>query len=185
VEIDPKMTEVAKQYFGLQDDPRLTTYNEDGRVFLNTTNNKYDRVIVDAFKAYTPPSQLTTVESAQKIYDLLNDNGLVFINIISSINGETGKFFRAEYETYKKVFPQVYVVRVGDPSPDNVQNLLLFAIKGTDVPEFTDPNPETDAYLKLVYEGQQIASDIPELTDDFAPVNFYLIPVVENYSAID
>jgi len=67
VEIDPKVTELAKKYFKLEESPRLTIYHEDGRVFLNKTQGKYDVIFGDAFSSlHSLPYQLTTIEAVQK-----------------------------------------------------------------------------------------------------------------------
>lgn len=50
VEIDPKMTEIAKKYFYLKNSPRLNIISEDARVFLNRNTKKYDVIIVDAYQ---------------------------------------------------------------------------------------------------------------------------------------
>jgi spermidine synthase len=178
VEIDPKVTLAAKEYFSLTPDPRITTYNEDGRVFLNQNQKKYDVVFMDAYKTDIMPFQLATVETAQKIYQSLNSNGVVMVNLMSSIQGDHGKFLRAEYATYKKVFPQVYVFRVLYAEGDKDQNLIIVGLKSDTPPSFTDSNPELNNYLSHVWT-QPIANDMPVLTDDFAPVDQYLLPVYE------
>jgi spermidine synthase len=87
IEIDPKVTELAKKYFNLKENPRLTIYHEDGRVYLNKVQKKYDAIFGDAFGSfYSIPYQLTTIETVQKKFDILNNNGVVVLNIISSIN---------------------------------------------------------------------------------------------------
>jgi len=97
VEIDPKLTELAKEHFKLKQNQRLKIYHEDGRTFLNRTQNKYDVVYMDAYKSLiTIPYQLTTKEAIQKIYNVLNNNGVVFANIISAIGGKNNLFLQAE-----------------------------------------------------------------------------------------
>ena len=58
VEIDGKITEIAKQYFYLNDlindyklneNNRLNLITEDGRTYLNKNKKKYDAVLNDAF----------------------------------------------------------------------------------------------------------------------------------------
>lgn len=89
VEIDPGITELARKYFHLQESPKLTIQHEDGRVFLNRAKKGYDVVFGDAFSSqYSIPYQLTTTEAVQRTYDILNDNGIVILNVISSIEGE-------------------------------------------------------------------------------------------------
>lgn len=89
VEIDPGITEIAKNYFGLTEHSNLEIYHQDARVFLNTSQKKYDVILGDAFGSYySIPYQLTTREAAQKKYDMLTKNGIVILNIISSLSGE-------------------------------------------------------------------------------------------------
>lgn len=90
VEIDPGITEVAKQYFFLKDDPRLKIFHEDARVYLNNSPTKYDVIFGDAFTSwFSIPYQLTTREAIQKQYDHLTDSGVIILNLISSLDGET------------------------------------------------------------------------------------------------
>lgn len=174
VEIDPKVTELAKRYFKLKENPRLNIYHEDGRVYLNKTQEKYDVIFGDAFSShYSLPYQLTTKEAVQKEFNILNDNGAVVLNIISSIEGEKGKFLRAEYATYKNIFPQVYLFPVGSNDGDKVQNIILVALKSKKEQNFNDADPKVNEYLKHLWK-RAVDMDIPVLTDDYAPVDYYI-----------
>jgi len=179
VEIDPKMTEIARQYFKLKDDQRLKIIHEDGRIYLNRSQEKYDAIFVDVFKSYLIPFQMTTLEAAQKEYDLLAENGAVFINIPSSIEGKKGEFLRAEYATYKRIFPQVYVFPNSFMSAGTkFQNLTFVALKDKKVPNFASDNKELSGYLARLWRGE-IKMDMPVLTDDFAPTDKYLVYAFE------
>lgn len=175
VEIDPMVTKLAKKYFNLKENSRLNIYHEDGRVYLNKSQKKYDVIFGDAFSShYSLPYQLTTKEAIQKKYDLLNNNGVVILNIISAIEGEKGKFLRAEYTTYKSIFPQVYLFPVRESNNGNeVQNIILVALKSKDNQNFNDADPELNEYLQHLWK-KEINDDTPILTDDFAPVDFYI-----------
>lgn len=174
VEIDPGITQIAKEYFKLEDNSRLKNYNEDGRVFLNQTKNKYDAIFGDAFSsAASIPFQLTTKEAVQKQYDILNDNGVVVLNLLSAISGEKGDFLRAEYATFKSVFPQVYLFLPDGPTiQDQMQNIILVALKSNKTFNFKTKDKEISGYLKNLFAGE-IKNDMPVLTDDFAPVEYY------------
>ena len=175
VEIDPKVTELAKKYFKLEESPRLTIYHEDGRVFLNKTQGKYDVIFGDAFNSlHSLPYQLTTKEAVQKKYNILNDDGIVILNLISAIEGEKGKFLRAEYATYKSLFPQVYLFPVAYSGASNiVQNIILVALKSEKDQTFNDSDPKLNEYLQHLWK-KTVDADIPILTDNFAPVDYYI-----------
>ncbi len=179
VEIDSKLTELAKQYFNLPDDPRLTIYHEDGRTFLNRTKNKYDVIFMDAFTSHLSiPYQLTTKEAVQKMHGILDDSGLVLVNIISAIEGEKGKFLRAEYATYKSIFVQVYLILVRDNIDGlKAQNIMLVALKSNVKPLFVSDDQELNSYLQHLWT-KEIEIDAPILTDDYAPVDYYTMKMM-------
>ncbi len=60
VEIDEKITKLAKQYFELSDKVPVTTY--DGRAYLQASDKKYDVIMVDAYQDITIPFQMSSVE---------------------------------------------------------------------------------------------------------------------------
>jgi len=175
VEIDPMMTTLAKQYFRLPENPRLHILHEDGRVFLNKATETYDIIFGDAFGSrYSIPYQLTTQEAVQREFDILSNNGVVILNTISAIEGEQGQFLRAEYATYKKIFPQVYVLPVRDAQDEEkTQNIMLVALKSRQKPVFTNVDPQLNNYLQHTWT-KEIVMDMPILTDDFAPVDYYI-----------
>lgn len=178
VEIDPGLTNLAKKYFNFPNDPRLVIYHEDGRTFLNKTTNKYDVIYGDAFRSfYAVPYNLTTKEAAQKIYSALNNNGVFLMNIISAIEGPRGKFLRAEFATYKKVFPQVYLLTVTTANATQVQNIMLIAIKSDRSPAWTSEKKDLHEYLGHLWT-KAITADQPVLTDDFAPVDQYIMRLI-------
>jgi spermidine synthase len=184
VEIDPKVTQLAKDYFKLKEDRRLSIFHNEGRTYLNHTEKTYDIILGDAFSSsYSIPYQLTTQESAQKMHDILNDDGIVILNIISSIEGDSGKFFRAEYATFKTVFPQLFVYPLHDSkNGSTIQNIFLIASKSKDK---IYPFSSDDIYINnrlQKFWHKKIPNDLPILTDDFAPVDYYIGAVQSNIS---
>lgn len=175
VEIDPKLTSLAKKYFNLKDNKNLQIYHEDWRVFLNKTDKKYDVIFWDAFSSHhSLPYQLTTKEAIQKKYDILSKNWIVILNIISSIEWEKWKFLQAEYKTYKSVFPQVFVFPVWNENDwQNLQNIILIALKSEEKPSFTSTDLTINNYLKHLRK-LPIDLSMPLLTDDYAPVDYYI-----------
>lgn len=179
IEIDPGITAVAKEYFRLADDPRLVTYNEDARSYINRSGKKYDVIFDDAFtSALTVPFQLTTEEAVRRQYAMLKDGGAVVANIGGSIGGKNGRFLRAEVATFKEVFAQVYIFPVASMDDEaKIQNIMLVALKSDKIPAFASPNPELNGYLSHLYT-KTLPSDMPILTDDFAPVEHYMKTII-------
>ena len=168
VEIDEKTTELAVKEFDLDiNNPRLKIYHQDGRSFLNNTENKYDTILIDAFKGLNAPFELTTYEAMQKVKNALNDNGMVITNIISSLEGENEDFIKYEYATYKKVFDEVKLFKVRDTDAKEEQNLILVGFKNTK--DIDDEKYEQYKNL-LDREITDFSSDRKVVTDHFAPI---------------
>jgi spermidine synthase len=178
VEIDPELTRIAYKYFELPHDPRLRIFHEDGRTFINRGKNKYDAFFMDAYKSMiTVPFQLTTKEAIQNIYDILDENGVVLANLISTLSHKNNAFLRAELATYRSVFPQVYLFAVQYPNPtekekEHFQNFMLVGLKTDVKPSLISDNKELNAFLSHLVKIN-IEEDLPILTDDFAPVEYY------------
>ena len=122
------------------------------------------------------PFHLTTKEFVGSVFEHLNDGGVVIMNIIASVEGENGKFLRAEYSTYKLFSDFVRILPVQRPENGNsVQNLILVALK-PDASTGTVQAVRFNEYLGYAWTGD-IKTDVPALTDDFAPVDQYLVKV--------
>lgn len=168
VEIDDKMTQIAIEQFGLNiNEPRLKVYNQDGRSYLNYSENKYDTILIDAFKGVNAPFELTTYEALINAKNMLNENGIVITNIISSVEGENSKFIQYEYATYKAVFDDVKVFMVNSKDREAKQNLILVGIKG-------NPQKDESKYDEYVNyldtEVTEFETNKKIVTDDFAPI---------------
>lgn len=168
IEIDDKMTQIAVEQFGLNiNDKRLKVYNQDGRSYLNYSQNKYDTILIDAFKGLNAPFELTTYEALTNAKNMLNENGIVFTNIIASIEGEDSDFIEYEYATYKAVFDDVKIFFVSNKDRTDKQNLILVGIKGN--PEI-DETKASEYWQYLDMEVTDFKTDKPIVTDDFAPI---------------
>ncbi|HUR98812.1 MAG TPA: fused MFS/spermidine synthase [Pyrinomonadaceae bacterium] len=176
VEIDPQMTAIAHEYFRLNDDPRLRTIHEDGRVFLNRAGTAtYNAVLMDAFGSlFSVPYQLTTIEAVRNVSRVLDDQGVVIFNLGSAIRGDSNRFLQAELATYAAVFRSVHLFKVNtDYTDEQTQNLMIVACK-TDCLDSaaTSADREIADLLSHRYAGE-LPLRIPVLTDDLAPVEYY------------
>jgi spermidine synthase len=81
VEIDPKVTEVGRRYFGLEDNSRLHVITADGRPYLASTEKRYDIIAIDAYHQPYIPFYLATEEFFELVRDHLNPGGAVALNV--------------------------------------------------------------------------------------------------------
>ena len=175
VEIDPQMTELAKQYFNLRENPNLGIFHEDGRIFLNRApEEKYDAVFLDAFGSlFSVPFHLTTVEAVREISRVLKPGGIVIFNVGGAVKGKSSRFFNAEIATYRQVFPQVLLFKVRPERADEeVQNLIIVASKSVDPLELQTADEDLAKMLRNRYT-EPLETRERILTDDLAPVEFY------------
>ena len=175
VEIDPRMTDIARRFFRLTDDARMTVIHKDGREFLNQAEpEKYDVVFIDAFNSlFSVPFQLTTREAVRQIDRVLKPDGLVLFNIGSCISGPGSGFLQAEYRTYQEIFPNIYLVKVHpDFADERLQNVVMLASKTTLPLEAPNPNTTIAGLLAHRYSSD-LPFTKPVLTDDLAPVERY------------
>lgn len=164
VELDPKVTELAKQYFFLQDcidefDPnneRLGLYNDDGREFLKKSSERYDIIFNDAFSGNLPIATLSSVEFAKIVKTRLSPNGLYVVNIIDTREGNPERFLLSEAKTLSTVFKNIHIIECHPDRADNQeQNLILIA---------TDGNYNFDNATNMDFSKGLM------LTDDYCPV---------------
>jgi hypothetical protein len=176
VEIDPRITKVAEEFFHLnRSDPRLRIFHEDARTYINRSQDKYDIIYMDAFRSFfAVPWQLATVESIQKVYGMLNENGVVVANIPASLSGEYSGFFQSALKTYQSIFPEVRVYAVRSPNEETImQNIVFVAFKTKEsIREELSDDPEINRQLVHRWYGK-IDPETPLLTDDFSPTDYY------------
>lgn len=168
VEIDKKMVELAIQEFDLEiNNPRLNVYTQDGRSFLNYSDNKYDVIIIDAFKGTDMPFELTTYEALVNAKNMLNEDGVILTNVTCSLEGKNSDIVKYEYATYKEVFDDVKLYRVQTDDVNAIQNLIIVGIKGR--PDLNDE--KYDLYSELLdTEIKNYQSYKKIVTDDFVPI---------------
>ncbi len=192
-EIDPGVTRAATRAFGLEPDTTINTFTMDARNYVSqllqqTEDQKilYDFIYEDALDDYSIPYQLTTKEFNDKIFRILSDTGVYMIELIGIF--DSGLFVGSFINTLEQTFPYVYVVTKRAPRSErntfiiiaakqqiNLENLRDHqAVKSVDLWILTDSDIET-----LREKAHRIV-----LTDNFAPVENMLAPVVRK-SGVD
>jgi spermidine synthase len=126
VEIEPKMLELAKEYFYWNNE--ATVYIDDGRHFVQNSNEKYDIIIIDIGLVF-PAWHLYTTEAFQEYEKHLNDDGILVINLISAKEGKHSRTTESLYKTLESVFKDVIILRHPDIDPEIIYSTILFASK--------------------------------------------------------
>jgi len=185
LEIDPTVTKIAKEYFGLHDDNRMQIHHEDARTFFNrggaqnTTQElgTYHMVFGDAFRSEsTVPFHLATKEAVEKVAALLDDNGVYLLNVIGSLDGEKSEYPKAQLATLKSVFPFVMTLDVhNELEPQSMRNIMFIASKTPLSTAASDRgNAELLAMMSRRLDDESWGQDGLVLTDNFAPVESML-----------
>jgi len=179
-EIDPIVIDVAKKYFFVPDNQRLSIINEDSRVHLMKNENQYDAIILDAYKGYTIPFHLMTEEFYQLLDERLSKDGIVISNFIGTLEGENSKLFNSAYKTMNGVFPKVYIFPTNVKNLDHRQNITILALKGESIINFEKilknnlecniPELDCEKFFKNYYLAT-LDENAPTLTDQYSPVN--------------
>jgi spermidine synthase len=171
VEIDGELTDIGRKYFGM-DNPNLTTYDQDARPFLRSSDRKYDAILVDAYHQPYIPFYLSTKEFFELVEERLAPGGLVMVNVGHPEDSEDLE--KVLTATMSEVFPTV----VRDPAED-VNTLLIGTHGEASGAKLQAKIPELP--LELVPRATEAAERIaPKLkggkvyTDDKAPVEWLI-----------
>jgi spermidine synthase len=175
VELDPTVVELAKKYFGIKQEPNFQIVNRDGRLFLSESKDRYDIILIDAYRGPFVPFHLLTREFFQIVKDHLAAGGVVAQNVEPST-----MLFDSAVKTINAVFPQLDFYRADG-------NIVTVAYDGAErkVEDLAGLGRERDKALGLRYSlmemlsqrrrieiagGGVIDPNAKILTDDFAPV---------------
>lgn len=175
VEIDGRLPMLAEKFFGLKNAVANTTI-DDGRHFINICNKKYDLIIIDALLGDSVPSYLLSLECFNKIKELLNPDGKIFIEFDGFEEGTEGMAQQLLLNTIEKsgLSCQTYASVRGSTKGD----IMYIATIGDDnnydtaqvIPDFFFPisGPLSSFNIKI----PSTTSDI--ITDDYPVVDFYI-----------
>jgi spermidine synthase len=169
-EIDPEVTDVARDYFGLSDDPRIRIDHEDARIVARELDpdEVFDVAFADAFRDSTVPYQLTTSEFNEMIASHLKPDGLYFASLA---DGHNYDFLRSYIRTLRLTFPNVGVLARSEArSFDGINsNFVVVASNAPLEPVESMLSPENvDEFMR--------SADSVVLTDNHAPVEQLLAP---------
>jgi len=103
VDIDPEVVRLARRWFGVPNDPRYRTHVADGRLFVESSLQRWDMLMLDAFRGVFVPYHLKTLEFYQACREHLAPQGVVVANLHNKV-----AMYSSDRETLAQVFPQQY-----------------------------------------------------------------------------
>ena len=188
-ELDPAIIAVGRSWFDMNE-PNLNAVAIDGRRFLMLpatgkkasgsssliSDPRYDLIAVDAYRPPYIPFHLTTVEFFALARDLLQEDGVVAVNV-----GRTHSDYSlvdAIAATMRQVFPTVYVVDEPDGGSLLGNSMVLATRRPTTLEDFrtnlagfTQP-PLAEVARRAAPQARIAApaASTPIFTDDRAPV---------------
>ncbi len=179
VEIDEKITALAREYFSLDAAVPVTTY--DGRAYLAGTDKLYDVIMVDAYQDITIPFQMSTQEFFSMVRAHLKENGVMIVNM--NMTSDAGDGIHAYLQdTICSVFGHVYTADVYGSS-----NRELFASQNPEILNLLTENTEAcenEPLRKMLKDVQKQIVPCEAggliLTDDKAPVELLGMKTIDS-----
>ncbi|MBF0097341.1 MAG: fused MFS/spermidine synthase [Magnetococcales bacterium] len=177
VELDPAVTQVAKQFFGFVPAAETHLYDEDGRVFVKRAlrrKKEYDLIILDAFDHLYVPEHLMTKEFFEEMKSLLTPQGVLVANTFPS-----KKLYPLESATYAHVFGAFFqvqqrnrIILAGKNGLPDARTLAENAELVQD--KLRRYGVEKDWLLPLIVQKRDWPPESRMLTDQYSPANLLI-----------
>lgn len=206
VELDPAVVELAHKYFGVKEETNFHEVTRDGRIFLAGSKEKYDIILIDAYRGPFVPFHMLTKEFYQIVRDHLSVGGVLVQNV-----EPTTLLFDSDVNTLHEVFSNIEFYDAS--GSERAGNVVLIAYNGDalTLPDLNHLAEKLEFRYTLRYDlremlahrfllrpvlmGSKVAFDIVDqtgrstagidenakiLTDDFAPVD--ALKAIENHN---
>jgi len=182
VEIDGELTGIGRRYFGMRG-PHLNTHTADARPYLRRTKQRYDVIVVDAYRQPYIPFYLATKEFFTLARARLRPGGVVIVNS-GHPEGST-KLEQVLGATMADVFPTV----LRDPS-EQLNTQMLAASAGASAGRLRAAVPKLPAPLRALARatGARLAPRLAGgrvYSDDVAPVEWLIDTSIVQFAARD
>ncbi|MGZ8734381.1 MAG: fused MFS/spermidine synthase [Acidimicrobiia bacterium] len=175
LELDPAVPKIARERLELETSDALRVELGDARIKIRSSPaDSADLVVGDAFGGLSVPWHLTTREFVSEVRRVLRPDGVYVINLIDY---PSFRFARAELATLREQFrwvgaiasPLKFAQKVGgnvvlvasDRTPDEAALEAAVAMHA----DTLEAGADLDAFI----------ADAPVLTDDYAPVDQWLV----------
>jgi len=172
-EIDPEIIRVGQLFFDMNE-ANLEPVAQDGRWGLVHSDRKFSVIAVDAYRLPYIPWHLTTQEFFIEVFQHLDENGVLAINVGRTFDDR--RLVEAFAGTVSSVFPTVHVVDV----PDSFNSILYATVQPTSFSNlvenfsylrYLDTDPLLlDILARAIEASQPTPSSSIVFTDDWAPI---------------
>jgi len=195
VELDPAIIDLSGKHFpnewtALAGDARVRTHNLDGRLFLRTTGERFDVIIVNLPDPHTAQlNRFYTLEFFREAAARLRAGGVLSLHLTGNenyISPELAEFLRCIAATLRAVFPEVAAIPGGTVHFSGARREgVLAAGAGALLARLRERRIQTEYvreyYLPFRMSADRMAdlesqirprADTP-LNRDFAPIAYY------------
>ncbi len=175
VEIDPVVTRLARDFFGLEES-EAQVFTMDGRQYLARHDKTYNVIVMDAFGSSYVPFHLVTEEAFGLIRSRLAQDGILAMNFEAV--GWDDPIVKSLAATANRQFKNVIVLPIAEP-PDQLGNLILLASDrvltlGSELPVPTERfSPEYDRAHAWDNRFQVDVKGVRVFTDDLNPIDVW------------
>ncbi|TDU70732.1 spermine/spermidine synthase [Prosthecobacter fusiformis] len=175
-ELDPEVIKTGRQFFKLDEHPKVHAHAGDARHYLRTSGGqKWDLIFGDAYNGKEAiPAHLASKEFFQLVSDHLTPEGVYTMNVISAVQGDKSELLAGMLATLREVFPHLEVFAVG--SARNIpQNVIILASHHDLSKLIAD-----QGFLANTWQARLLRTHIPRhllpvegqvFTDNFNPVD--------------
>jgi spermidine synthase len=172
-EIDPEIINVGREFFEMNE-PNLNALPFDGRWGLQQSDHTYSVIGIDAYRLPYIPWHLTTQEFFREVYDHLDQDGVVVINVGRTLDDR--RLIEAMVGTLQSVFPTLHLIDV----PETFNSILIGTVQPTTFQNLVDnfiklKGESADLFLidildRAIQNLQPLPSSSIVFTDDKAPI---------------
>ncbi|MGE5312581.1 MAG: fused MFS/spermidine synthase [Acidobacteriota bacterium] len=152
VEIDPELEKIAKDHFFYTSPANVRVIADDARVFVDTTKETYDVVIVDVYTDDSVPFTVLTKEYAASLGRIVRPHGIAIANVIAS-QDTCQPYFVAAATPYMDAFGHGWFAA---ERPSGISNhVMLFSRR--------------DLAVGAAFQPFDLPAQAPRYSDNFAP----------------
>ena len=180
VELDPEVVRIDEQFFRIAPEPEFDIAVQDGRVWLSKTEDRFDIIMIDAYRGPFVPFHLLTSDFYKLVAAHLKPGGVAVQNVEPST-----MLFDSAVATIRSAFEHVVFL-------EGKGNIVVLAYNGPEKDEETLQRQAAgrQARYGFRYDLTQILDrrfpppcneKTEPLTDDFAPVEY--LKAVERHNA--